>query len=407
MKRTKLYKKVFLGCFSIIALILASTSFAAQVTIAWDPVANVDGYKVYYGTSSHEYKNAIDVGNTTTYTFTLSNTDLGNVYYLAVTSYVTGGIESDFSEELVVDTSSIDSDKDGITDIDEINIYGTNPNNPDTDGDGISDYEEIAANTDPLKKNTIPTINQNVEVVTNYAVFNHNWTTIDLPKSFTNPVVITGPATYNESQPGIVRIRNVGSDSFDIRFQEWNYLDGKHKTEMAAYLVMDEGRYVLDDGSIWEVGTFTLKGNGDWQYVPFSQEFPSPPMVFLTVQTAFDDNPIIVRARYVDSTGFEAAIFNEESNKTPHGTEIIGYIAIWNASGYGNIADTPYAVGTAVVNSSWSPVGGFNLLLQEEKSADSETYHIEEVVDVLVLGEQVFAQNVWWIDHDPASLRIR
>lgn len=43
-----------------------------------------------------------------------------------------------------------DSDGDGIPNVDEINIYGTDPFNPDTDGDGISDGDEIANGTDPL-----------------------------------------------------------------------------------------------------------------------------------------------------------------------------------------------------------------------------------------------------------------
>jgi len=44
----------------------------------------------------------------------------------------------------------IDSDKDGISDFDEINIYKTDPNNPDTDGDGLSDCEEIDKGLNPL-----------------------------------------------------------------------------------------------------------------------------------------------------------------------------------------------------------------------------------------------------------------
>lgn len=44
----------------------------------------------------------------------------------------------------------LDSDNDGISDEAEINIFGTDPNNPDTDGDGISDGEEILIlGTDP------------------------------------------------------------------------------------------------------------------------------------------------------------------------------------------------------------------------------------------------------------------
>ncbi len=52
-----------------------------------------------------------------------------------------------------------DTDGDGITDDDEINVYGTDPNNADTDGDGISDGEEVLPGddgfvTDPLSADT-------------------------------------------------------------------------------------------------------------------------------------------------------------------------------------------------------------------------------------------------------------
>lgn len=46
----------------------------------------------------------------------------------------------------------IDSDKDGISDYDEINKYGTDPNNPDTDGDGLTDGYEIKIGTNPKIK---------------------------------------------------------------------------------------------------------------------------------------------------------------------------------------------------------------------------------------------------------------
>jgi len=49
---------------------------------------------------------------------------------------------------------TVDSDGDGIRDIDEVEKYGTNPNSKDTDNDGLSDYEEIFVyHTDPLKPN--------------------------------------------------------------------------------------------------------------------------------------------------------------------------------------------------------------------------------------------------------------
>lgn len=48
-----------------------------------------------------------------------------------------------------------DSDNDGLSDYEEINIYGTNPNNPDTDGDGMSDGEEVKRGRNPLGKGTL------------------------------------------------------------------------------------------------------------------------------------------------------------------------------------------------------------------------------------------------------------
>lgn len=47
------------------------------------------------------------------------------------------------------DLSKADSDHDGLSDADEINIYKTSPYLPDSDSDGISDKDEIAAGTDP------------------------------------------------------------------------------------------------------------------------------------------------------------------------------------------------------------------------------------------------------------------
>ena len=37
----------------------------------------------------------------------------------------------------------VDTDGDGLSDIDEISLYGTSPVLADTDGDGLSDYDEV------------------------------------------------------------------------------------------------------------------------------------------------------------------------------------------------------------------------------------------------------------------------
>jgi|AntRauTorckE6833_2_1112554.scaffolds.fasta_scaffold00189_16 lipoprotein-anchoring transpeptidase ErfK/SrfK len=50
---------------------------------------------------------------------------------------------------LAVDEKNIDSDNDGISDYDEINVYYTNPYSKDTDGDGYTDWEELNAGYSP------------------------------------------------------------------------------------------------------------------------------------------------------------------------------------------------------------------------------------------------------------------
>lgn len=49
--------------------------------------------------------------------------------------------------------SYADTDGDGLSDYDEIFVYGTNPRTPDTDGDGLSDGWELANGFDPLRDN--------------------------------------------------------------------------------------------------------------------------------------------------------------------------------------------------------------------------------------------------------------
>ncbi|MDE6015625.1 MAG: VWA domain-containing protein [Acetatifactor sp.] len=50
--------------------------------------------------------------------------------------------------------ASADSDRDDLTDYEEIFLYQTNPNNPDTDGDGLTDYDDVYLGFSPLLADT-------------------------------------------------------------------------------------------------------------------------------------------------------------------------------------------------------------------------------------------------------------
>jgi len=149
------FSSLNLGAVLFILLVVsifpgAGSAHCAQLTVAWDPNndASTAGYKIHYGTQSRNYTTTIDVGNTTQHVVT--DLQAGAIYFFAATAYDASGNQSDFSVELAVNTpndppsnAQLDSDGDGLSDADEISIYGTDPNNPDSDGDGMSDGQEV------------------------------------------------------------------------------------------------------------------------------------------------------------------------------------------------------------------------------------------------------------------------
>lgn len=88
-----------LGVFVIISII-ASNTFAGQVTLAWNPNAESDlaGYRIHHGTASGSYSIHIDVHNVTSYTVT--GLTAGQTYYFAATAYDTSGNESAYSNQV-------------------------------------------------------------------------------------------------------------------------------------------------------------------------------------------------------------------------------------------------------------------------------------------------------------------
>jgi len=148
--------KKMLFLFSV--FLSVSSAEAAYLDLAWNLNQEPDlaGYRVYYGTSSREYINSVDVGNTTAYR--MSGLLDGVTYYIALTAYDMVGNESDFSQEVsgvgVTDEpppSDPDTDGDGMPDDWEIDYFGDLSQEPDSDydGDGANNMAEYQYGTDP------------------------------------------------------------------------------------------------------------------------------------------------------------------------------------------------------------------------------------------------------------------
>jgi PKD repeat protein len=99
--------------FSLIALTV-TPGRAASVRLAWDaptnedgtPVADLAGYRVYYGQTSGNYAFTLDVGNYRS--ANIGGLEGGQTYYFAVTAYNTEGFESDISDEVSTATPVAD-----------------------------------------------------------------------------------------------------------------------------------------------------------------------------------------------------------------------------------------------------------------------------------------------------------
>ncbi|MEI8705369.1 hypothetical protein [Pseudoalteromonas sp. B62] len=88
---------------------------------------------------------------------------------------------------------------------------------------------------------------------------------------YNDPLIFASVPTYNDIEPGVISISNVTTNSFDVQFKEWPYLDGIHGEEFVSFLVIEKGRHHLEDGSIWEAGKFSLKTNSS--HIFFNESF--------------------------------------------------------------------------------------------------------------------------------------
>ncbi len=76
-------------------------ALTGTAALSWtSPTGVVSGYRVYYGTASRGYEQALGSGIVaTTTTFTVADLPSGRTYYFAVTAINATGVESAYSNE--------------------------------------------------------------------------------------------------------------------------------------------------------------------------------------------------------------------------------------------------------------------------------------------------------------------
>jgi len=245
------------------------------------------------------------------------------------------------------------------------------------------------------------------------------WVHVTLKNAFLNPIVIAGPPSFNNSAPGVIRLRNVTATGFDIRFAEWNYLDGVHPAETVSYMVLEKGSHALPDGSIVEAGSFV--GTTAFATVEYSKAFSKIPVVLTTIASTNENDTISGRLKNISTTAFAYAFREQEKNKNTHAKETVGYVA-WQP-GTGNIGSLQYQVAPTAKKATnvWYPITfgkafvepplvladmqttsntdtcslrtqsvvatGFTVKVEEEQSKDSEISHPAETVGYISISQ--------------------
>ncbi|MHA1940005.1 MAG: PKD domain-containing protein, partial [Candidatus Thorarchaeota archaeon] len=250
----------------------------------------------------------------------------------------------------------------------------------------------------------------------------HNWKQVNFTQAFCNPVVIAKPLSYDGKDPSVVRMRNVDGTGFEIRLQEWNYLNGEHGVEeTVSYLVMEHGSHTLPDGIQVEAGRFVTDQTDSFTPVGFNQPFQVMPVVVAAVATFNESDAVTTRLGNITNVGFEFRMQEQELNAQSHSAEEIHYIA-WKP-GVGTVdgvtffevdttldvvtdqfhtisfgttflevprflADVQSAndLDTAALRWQNRDVSGIEVKIEEEESLDSETAHTTEVVGYIAFA---------------------
>lgn len=207
---------------------------------------------------------------------------------------------------------------------------------------------------------------------------NHDWKTVQLTNTYSEPVVIAPTLSYSGNNPASPRVRNVSEAEFELSVEEWMYLDGGHLHESIGSFVTNAGVYDPTDGTTFEIDT--TRTDHQWTSVSFSGSFSETPVVFTNAQTVNGHQPIVTRNGAVDTSGMKVRL-QEEENQGPHRAEDVGYLAV--AAGTGQIAGRAAEAGTAeAVDHRWQQISFSQSYEEPTFLADLQTYRGHNPVTV-------------------------
>lgn len=241
-----------------------------------------------------------------------------------------------------------------------------------------------------------------------------DWDFIKLNHRFKDPVVIAQAQTQNGSEPFTIRVKDVAQAAFKVQIDEWNYLDGKHQAEQIAYMVVESGTHVLDDGTVLQAGD--VSANHTWTDVRFDSRFDNPPIVVSHTLTDTGSEAVTTRHTDLSADGMKIKLQEEEGSYGWHSHETVGFVAISATSNSSpnsissalagdvssdatrfdhNFHESPSVFAamqtfngrdTATTSVSNVTASGSTLKIREEHAFDAESNHASETVGAITVG---------------------
>jgi len=231
------------------------------------------------------------------------------------------------------------------------------------------------------------------------------WHTVAFENAYEDPVVAIGPLSWDGRQPAHLRLRAVTGDGFDFKIEEWDYLDESHITATAHFVAVESGTHELGDGSPIHAGT--VRADEDFASVTLPDALSGESVVALShAQTHRGGDAVVTRLRDVSGSSFDVRVQEQES-KGGHTDETIGYIVLpetvgdgfeagvtgatigegWQSGDFRGSYDDPRFVATLASYNGANTAGlryrnldaeGADVFVEEERSSDDETAHVDE-----------------------------
>ncbi len=265
----------------------------------------------------------------------------------------------------------------------------------------------------------------------------NNWLTVDMVHSYTDPVVVAVPLSFNGPDPSVARISDVdaASKTFKVRIEEWEYKDGGHTKENLSYIVLEKGQHTLPGGKIIIAGSASI--GVAFTEIALGTTLSLKPVVISSVTTNNDDITVTTRQKAIDTDSFEVRLQEEENQDQVHSDETVTYVA-FEQGNYGNSGVVQFEVGIETdVNQAWKTIsftgthpsplclsamqttndldpaslrykklesGSVDVKVEEEKSKDNEILHNNENVGYIVISFNTSFNLALVVKEEPEGL---